>query len=680
MMIKDLLKICFCGLAVLLVSGSCSYKQSGESDTERILTDSILAVYQDSMAGSPQRAIDAFSGMRSRLQDSLCINMLLSHESKCYYYLNRMEDAMRINARVIDFCRNNPSSDDHLYLLAETYNNQGVYWQEQSERDSAISVLKSAVAILQSTKNKSVLPSVYMNLADCYLHNSDFSRCGFYYRKALLVADSLGTGVRDHFAIYSGLAKLYLDLENYPEADAYFTLAEQADSLCTPYERYFFCNTRGNYYYNTKEYEKALDWFKKADSITDNFPQPLYKAIVRGNMGEIFILDKQPDSARYYLDDARRLFGEAYEQPSLRYYMDGLYVSLALLENDLPKAEQLLSRTYDLHLVNPLYTYYNNRRMQELYYKKKDFRKAYEFKAKADLFNDSLRNVKVKNSLAEIDFRYRQDTTLLKKDLQLMGVSSEMARWKTIALYSVLLFLLFFSASFCWILYKRRKQEKQYWTQKATVNRLRMAVVRNRISPHFIFNALNIILPTFRQYEGLDKPIRLLIKVLRGNLVFSEQIAVPLKDEIQLVKEYLQLRLLGDPSRIRIGWDLPSVIPDTWLIPSMSIQIPVENAVKYAFDPEDENASIQIRIMEKRQSLYIDIEDNGIGLSVSGNPRQEEQGTGYGLEILRQTVDILNSRNKNKMSFIINDRSHLEPDGHGTLVSIIVPFDYTFEL
>ena len=70
----------------------------------------------------------------------------------------------------------------------------------------------------------------------------------------------------------------------------------------------------------------------------------------------------------------------------------------------------------------------------------------------------------------------------------------------------------------------------------------------------------------------------------------------------------------------------------------------------------------------------------GAELSVSGNPRQEEQGTGYGLEILRQTVDILNSRNKNKMSFIINDRSHLEPDGHGTLVSIIVPFDYTFEL
>ena len=93
-------------------------------------------------------------------------------------------------------------------------------------------------------------------------------------------------------------------------------------------------------------------------------------------------------------------------------------------------------------------------------------------------------------------------------------------------------------------------------------------------------------MPTFRQYDGLDKPIRLLIKVLRGNLFFSEQIAVPLKDEIQLVKEYLQLRLLGNPDRIRIIWELPPEIRDTWKIPTRSGQIPVENGVKYDFDPD----------------------------------------------------------------------------------------------
>ena len=160
-------------------------------------------------------------------------------------------------------------------------------------------------------------------------------------------------GYRDHFAIYSGLAKLYLELENFPEANEYFVKAEQIGNSCTPYERYFFSNTRGNYYYNTKEYEKALDWFRKADRITEAFPQPLYKAIVRGNLGEIFILIRQPDSARFYLDDARRLFGKAYEQASFRYYMNGLYASLALLENDLSQAERLLSSAHDLNQVNP---------------------------------------------------------------------------------------------------------------------------------------------------------------------------------------------------------------------------------------------------------------------------------------------------------------------------------------
>lgn len=187
-------------------------------------------------------------------------------------------------------------------------------------------------------------------------------------------------------------------------------------------------------------------------------------------------------------------------------------------------------------------------------------------------------------------------------------------------------------------------------------------------------------MPTFRQYDGLDKPIRLLIKVLRGNLFFSEQIAVPLKDEIQLVKEYLQLRLLGNPDRIRIIWELPPEIPDTWKIPSMSVQIPVENAVKYAFDPENEEACIHIRIIEKQGSLFIAIEDNGVGLAADMQNRQEKQGTDYGLKILRQTIDILNSRNKNKMNFIIQDRSLLEPGGHGTLVSLVVPLDYTFDL
>lgn len=665
----------------------CSDRPFVGENKETRLVDSLLVTYRDSMAESPRQVIDVFSAARSHLRDSLCYYRLLSQESRCYYYLNQMDEAFGVNGQVLAYCERNAMADGNRMrlLLGEAYNNRGVFWQELGRRDSALLSLEKAAEVLDGATPRTSLSSVYINLADCYMQEGDYSRCGYYYRRALLRADSLGIGDRDYFAIYSGLAKLYTELGNYPEADEYFRRAERLGQSCTAYERYFFANTRGNYYYNTQEYDCALEWFRRADRITDAFPQPLYKAIVRGNLGETFILLRQPDSARFYLDDARRLFGQAYEQPAFRYYMDGLYASLALLENDLPLAEHLLSGVYEQEQVNPLYTYYNTRRMSELYEKKGDYRKAFEYGRMAEHIDDSLRNEKVRNSLAEIDFRYRQDTTLLRKDMQLISAREEVGQWKMLSFIFVLILLSFFLMVLSLYLYRRRRGEKQYWARMMTVNRLRMALVRSRVSPHFIFNVLNDLLPSLRQYGDLDQPIRLLVKVLRNNLSFSERLAVPMTEEIGFVKDYLRLRLWSDPDRIRIVWDLPEPLPSSWLVPSMFIQIPVENAVKHAFDPEDREACVRIRAWEEEEYLHIRILDNGEGFWPDRESRTvlsntTGQGTGSGLRIIRQTVDLLNLRNVKKMSFSVQNRGELAPDAHGTLVSIVIPLNYMFEL
>ena len=104
-MVMNLLKIFLIGFIVLGLSNSCSCRLSKESDEEVLLTDSILAVYQDSMAEAPQKVLDVFSGKRLHMQVSLCFYLLLSYESKCYYYLNRMEDAFRTNKEVIRYLR-----------------------------------------------------------------------------------------------------------------------------------------------------------------------------------------------------------------------------------------------------------------------------------------------------------------------------------------------------------------------------------------------------------------------------------------------------------------------------------------------------------------------------------------------------------------------------------------------
>jgi LytS/YehU family sensor histidine kinase len=68
-----------------------------------------------------------------------------------------------------------------------------------------------------------------------------------------------------------------------------------------------------------------------------------------------------------------------------------------------------------------------------------------------------------------------------------------------------------------------------------------MEIVRNRLSPHFVFNAINAIMPSLKQHKELEHHFGLLVQMLRSNLVASEQIAATLSEETALVKNYLQL-------------------------------------------------------------------------------------------------------------------------------------------
>lgn len=90
--------------------------------------------------------------------------------------------------------------------------------------DSAIVCLHNASEALSQVNVQNRLPAinVYINLADCYQHQGDYGWAGYHYRKALFLSDSLGVGDKMNYPIYSGLAKLYQELENYSLSDSYF--------------------------------------------------------------------------------------------------------------------------------------------------------------------------------------------------------------------------------------------------------------------------------------------------------------------------------------------------------------------------------------------------------------------------------------------------------------------------
>ena len=83
--------------------------------------------------------------------------------------------------------------------------------------------------------------------------------------------------------------------------------------------------------------------------------------------------------------------------------------------------------------------------------------------------------------------------------------------------------------------------------------------------------------------------------------------------------------------------------------------------------------------------VYVSRETNGIRITVTDNGRgylpqvvSATWGTGTGLKVLYQTIQLLNTKNKSdKIRFNITNRS----DGQtGTEVSVYIPFRFSYDL
>ena len=296
------------------------------------------------------------------------------------------------------------------------------------------------------------------------------------------------------------------------------------------------------------------------------------------------------------------------------------------------------------------------------------------------MYDDSIRNVRSINSINEIDYRYNQDTTLLKRDILISNNQIKLSQQHNIIILVLALLIISVLLAILIFIHIRRKNEQRYNRQMALATQLRMENIRNRISPHYMFNVLNTVMPTFKQYSELAHPLQLLIQVLRGNLLASEKMAVELQEEIELVKNYIALRKETNPNTIHIEWEITEQVPLQTLIPSMSIQIPVENALKYAFEDNDEQTNtLSIHISKEDRNLSISIRDNGSGYD-PGKHSNSKRSTGNGLKVLFRTIELLNSKNTEKIIFDIRNIGISDPSQHGTLVTITIPFNYQFNI
>jgi ligand-binding sensor domain-containing protein len=230
-----------------------------------------------------------------------------------------------------------------------------------------------------------------------------------------------------------------------------------------------------------------------------------------------------------------------------------------------------------------------------------------------------------------------------------------------------------------WLIFSLRfKHLKRREKMLRTVTESKLKALRAQMDPHFMFNSLMAIQNLVKKgnNEEAKKYIAHFAKLMRLTLENSRDEFVPLSNEIETLRNYLELQLLRKINSFEYSFDIdPEIDVENVSIPPMLAQPFIENALEHGIFPELKKGLIKVSIRRKDDYLVLEIEDNGVGLKqsmVNKNDSRKEHKS-LATTITKERLALLNGGNDD-ITFTIEDLMDVTHTSCGTRVKIQIPF------
>ena len=181
---------------------------------------------------------------------------------------------------------------------------------------------------------------------------------------------------------------------------------------------------------------------------------------------------------------------------------------------------------------------------------------------------------------------------------------------------------------------RNRKNEIEKLELNSALQEAELAILKNQVNPHFLFNALNNIRSLIlSDPEKARKMITHISELLRYSIQFNASEKVPLSQELEIVKDYLQLESVQFNDRLSYDFQIDE---DTLQvkIPPMAIQLLVENAIKHGISQLSTGGNIHIAASMQTDHLSIEVTN-------TGQLQQKGKREGIGLKNLIERLQIL---------------------------------------
>ena len=179
-----------------------------------------------------------------------------------------------------------------------------------------------------------------------------------------------------------------------------------------------------------------------------------------------------------------------------------------------------------------------------------------------------------------------------------------------------------------------RQQRIRELELERAVKEAELMALKAQLNPHFIFNCLNNMRalalddgPTTRQM------ITHLSEILKYSFQYEQQTQVTVEREIQHVNNYLALEAIHFEQRLHTSVEVDPAVTQV-MIPPLSIQLLVENAIKHGISLLPGGGKLTIRVDQHNHQLRICVGNHG-------QIRSGHESTGIGLNNLRQRLQLL---------------------------------------
>ncbi|BDS15007.1 tetratricopeptide repeat-containing sensor histidine kinase [Aureispira anguillae] len=618
--------------------------------------------------GQPQQYVDSMEAAFAAEPDSIQKTSILFQLAFAHLYSNPQKGLEYLD-QILPL-----TPKDSIDHKAGAYSLIGSTYAQIDSIPLAIDYINKAIATYESPgltilNIEKKVAGCYINLANCFFFIKEYDQALKYAYKALTAYQSVG--YTDISTVYGLLMALNLKQKEHSKA---LNNAIKALKLRPIGVNAF---NVGLVYIELEKFDSAAYFLEKALEVYEIDQNKNDIASTASTLARVHLKQNKLELATLYINKAIAL--EAHlVSPLHRIELLSILGDIYLASKEYQKSILTYKKVQEnaQQVASPEFAFMAQQGLANTYVELNDFKQAYQHSQEALSLKDSILDETKQGQIKDFELKYRirydaqkkeQENLLLSKDLALqkLEVTANKQRF-----YGILILLLFGII----ISYLLLRQYKIRSAQQ--IVQLKHRLLRNQMSPHFIFNALiaiqNFVYKNDPRKAG--KYLSSFAKLIRAILENSRQEYITLTKEMQWLENYLNLQLLRFNNKFDFDIQIDDQLDlESVLIPPMLTQPFIENALEHGIKSIDYQGQLTVSFSLKDDLLVVDVQDNGIGISAPNISEEKTKHISLATTITKERLDFLNQKSKKKIYFEI---SKVVPSG--TLVSFSIPIKHIY--